>query len=101
MCVAHSRMDSIKSCIQETIKGVVHLGNPFFLCEYMVRQLNSYSITMIELLVFIFIDVDTRMGNFYTLKQKFNTYEQCQLYVEQHPDDRIGLTYCKPVDTDK
>jgi len=56
---------------------------------------------MIELLVFIFIDVDNRMGNFHILKQKFNTYEQCQLYVEQHPDKMIGLTYCKPVDTDK
>ena len=56
---------------------------------------------MIELLLFLFTDFDNRMGNFHILKQKFNTYEQCQLYVEQHPDDRIGLTYCKPVDTDK
>ena len=57
---------------------------------------------MIELLVFIFTDFDNRIGNFHILKQKFNTYEQCELYIEQqHPDKMIGLTYCKPVDTDK
>jgi len=28
-------MDSSKSCIQKQ-KGVVHLGNPFFLCECLV-----------------------------------------------------------------
>jgi|TARA_Y100000310_G_scaffold280393_1_gene300092 hypothetical protein len=73
---------------------------------------------MFELLIFLFVDVDTRMGNFYTLKQKFNTYHECVEYVEQHRTDSItgfgqvftltaqppifegriiGLTYCKPI----
>ena len=73
---------------------------------------------MFELLIFLFVDVDTRMGNFYTLKQKFNTYHECVEYVEQHRaysitgfgqvftltahppifEGRIiGLTYCKPI----
>ena len=73
---------------------------------------------MFELLIFLFVDVDTRMGNFYTLKQKFNTYHECVEYVEQHRADSItgfgqvftltahppifegriiGLTYCKPI----
>ena len=73
---------------------------------------------MFELLIFLFVDVDTRMGNFYTLEQKFNTYHECVEYVEQHRADSItgfgqvftltahppifegriiGLTYCKPI----
>jgi hypothetical protein len=76
---------------------------------------------MFELLIFLFVDVDTYMGNFYTLKQKFNTYHECAEYVEQHRADSagkigqvftltaqppifegriIGLTYCKPVGTE-
>ena len=71
------------------------------------------------LIIFLFTDIDTRMGNFYTLKQKFNTYHECKEYVEQHKADSItgfgevfapsahqpifqgriiGLTYCKPID---
>jgi len=70
------------------------------------------------LIIFLFTDIDTRMGNFYTLKQKFNDYYECAEYVEQHRVDSstgfgqvftpsahppifkgriIGLTYCKPV----
>ena len=71
------------------------------------------------LIIFLFTDIDTRMGNFYTLKQKFNGYHECAEYVEQHRADSttgfgqvftssahppifkgriIGLTYCKPID---
>ena len=71
------------------------------------------------LIIFLFANVDTRMGNYYTLKQKFSTYHACAEYVEQHTADSstgfgqiftpsahppifkgriIGLTYCKPVD---
>jgi len=70
---------------------------------------------MIELLLFLFTDVDTRMGNFYIHEQKFNTYEHCIKYIEENKIDSptkfgqiytptgqvIGLTYCKPIDTDK
>mgnify|MGYP001158599582 CR=1 FL=1 len=71
------------------------------------------------LIIFLFTNVDIRMGNYYTLKQKFNDYYECAEYVEQHTVDSptgfgqiftpsghppifkgkiIGLTYCKPVD---
>ena len=64
------------------------------------------------LLIFLFANLDTYTGNFYTIKQKFNTYHECKEYVEQHTVDSttgfgqvftptnqiIGLTYCKPVD---
>ena len=64
---------------------------------------------MIELLLFLFTDIDNRMGNFYTLKHKFNTYQECNQYIQEHTEENIytptgqpiGLTYCKPVDTDK
>ena len=70
---------------------------------------------MIELLLFLFTDFDNRMGSYHTLKQKFYTYEHCIEYVEKNtiynPDGMgqifiptnqiIGLTYCKPIDTDK
>jgi len=71
------------------------------------------------LIIFLFANLDTYIGNFYTIKQKFNTYHECKEYVEQHTADSItgfgqvftpsahppifkgriiGLTYCKPVD---
>ena len=71
------------------------------------------------LIIFLFTNVDTRMGNYYTLKQKFSTYHECAEYVKQHRADSItgfgqvftpsahppifqgriiGLTYCKPID---
>ena len=71
------------------------------------------------LIIFLFTNIDTRMGNLHTLKQKFPTYHECKEYVEQHTVDNItgfgqvftlsahppifegriiGLTYCKPVD---
>ena len=75
---------------------------------------------MFELFLFLFTDFDNRMGNFHTLKQKFDTYHECVEYVEQHRADSItefgqvftptahppifegkiiGLTYCRPIDT--
>jgi hypothetical protein len=65
---------------------------------------------MIELLLFLFTDFDNRMGNFYTVKHKFHTYQECNDYIKEHTIEEniytptgqaIGLTYCKPVDTDK
>ena len=65
---------------------------------------------MIELLLFLFTDFDNRMGNFYIHEQKFNTYQECNQYIQEHTTEEniytptgqaIGLTYCKPVDTDK
>ena len=71
------------------------------------------------LFIFLFINMETYTGNYYTLKQKFNTYHECVEYVEQHRADSItgfgevftptahppifqgriiGLTYCKPID---
>ena len=64
------------------------------------------------LLIFLFANLDTYTGNFYTINQEFNTYHECKEYVEQHTVDSttgfgqvftptnqiIGLTYCKPVD---
>ena len=71
------------------------------------------------LLIFLFANLDTYTGNFYTIKQKFNTYYACKEYIKQHTVDSptelgqiftpsahppilqgriIGLTYCKPVD---
>ena len=71
------------------------------------------------LIIFLFANLDTYTGNFYTIKQKFNTYHACAEYVEQHTVDSptelgeiftpsayppilqgriIGLTYCKPID---
>jgi len=71
------------------------------------------------LIIFLFANLDTYTGNFYTLKQKFKDYYACAEYVEQHRADSItklgqvftpsahppifegriiGLTYCKPVD---
>ena len=64
------------------------------------------------LIIFLFANLDTYTGNFYTIKQKFNTYHECKEYVEQHTVDSttgfgqvftptnqiIGLTYCKPID---
>ena len=63
----------------------------------------------------MFTDFDTYTGNFYTPKQKFNTYHECIEYVEQHRVDSttgfgqvftptnqiIGLTYCKPIDIEE
>ena len=65
------------------------------------------------LLIFLFANLDTYTGNFYTHKQKFNTYHECKEYVEQHTVDSttgfgqiftptnqiIGLTWCRPIDT--
>ena len=64
---------------------------------------------MIELLLFLFTDVDTHMGNFHIHEHKFNTYQECNQYIQEHIEENIytptgqaiGLTYCKPVDTDK
>ena len=67
------------------------------------------------LLIFLFANLDTYTGNFYTIKQKFNTYHECKEYVEQHTVDSItefgqvftptnqiiGLTYCKPIDIEE
>ena len=64
------------------------------------------------LIIFLFTNLDTYTGNFYTPNQKFNTYHECVEYVEQHRVDSttgfgqvftptnqiIGLTYCKPID---
>ena len=71
------------------------------------------------LIIFLFANFDTYTGNFYTIKQKFNTYYACKEYIKQHTVDNtaelgqiftpsahppilqgriIGLTYCKPVD---
>ena len=64
------------------------------------------------LIIFLFTDFDTRMGNFYTINQEFKEYYACAEYVEKHRADSItklgqvftptnqiiGLTYCKPVD---
>ena len=64
------------------------------------------------LIIFLFVNMDTYTGNFYTLKQKFKDYYACAEYVEQHRADSttgfgqvftptnqiIGLTYCKPID---
>ena len=64
------------------------------------------------LLIFLFANLDTYTGNFYTIKQKFSTYHECKEYVKQHTVDSttgfgqvftptnqiIGLTYCKPID---
>ena len=67
----------------------------------------------------MFANLDTYTGNFYTIKQKFNTYYACKEYIKQHTVDSptelgqiftpsahppifegriIGLTYCKPID---
>ena len=74
------------------------------------------------LLIFLFANLDTYTGNFYTIKQKFNTYHECIEYVEQHKADSItgfgevftpsahlpifegriiGLTWCKPIDIEE
>ena len=64
------------------------------------------------LIIFLFANLDTYTGNFYTINQEFNTYHECKEYVEQHTVDSttgfgqvftptnqiIGLTYCKPID---
>ena len=71
------------------------------------------------LIIFLFVNMDTHTGNFYTLKQKFKDYYACAEYVEQHKADSttgfgqvftptahppifqgriIGLTYCKSVE---
>ena len=71
------------------------------------------------LIIFLFANLDTYTGNFYTIKQKFNTYHECKEYVEQYTVDSttgfgqvftpsahqpifqgriIGLTYCKQID---
>ena len=39
---------------------------------------------MIELLLFLFTDFDNRMGNFHTVKHKFNTYQECNQYIYEH-----------------
>ena len=64
---------------------------------------------MIELLLFLFTDFDNRMGNFHTVDTKFPTYQECNQYIQEHIEENIytptgqviGLTYCKPIDTDK
>ena len=38
---------------------------------------------MIELLLFLFTDFDNRMGNFHTVKHKFNTYQECNDYIKR------------------
>ena len=64
------------------------------------------------LIIFLFANLDTYTGNFYTIKQEFKDYYACAEYVEQHRADSttgfgqvftptnqiIGLTYCKPID---
>jgi len=71
------------------------------------------------LIIFLFANLDTYMGNYYTLKQKFSTYHECVEYVEQHKADSItgfgevftptahppifqgriiGLTWCRPIE---
>ena len=72
------------------------------------------------LIIFLFANFDTYTGNFYTINQEFKDYYACKEYVEQHRADSItefgqvftpsahppifegriiGLTYCKPIDT--
>ena len=65
------------------------------------------------LIIFLFANLDTYTGNFYTINQEFNTYHECKEYVEQHTVDSttgfgqvftptnqiIGLTWCRPIDT--
>ena len=74
------------------------------------------------LIIFLFTNVDTRMGNYYTLKQKFSTYHECIEYVEQHKAHSItgfgevftptahppifegriiGLAWCRPIDIEE
>ena len=51
----------------------------------------------------------SHMGNFHIHEHKFNTYQECNQYIQEHIEENIytptgqaiGLTYCKPVDTDK
>ena len=71
------------------------------------------------LIIFLFTNMDTYTGNFYTIKQEFKDYYACAEYVEQHsvysstefrqvfiPTAHppifqgriIGLTYCKSVE---
>lgn len=56
---------------------------------------------MIELILFIFSDVENRLGKFYVLDQVFPTYEHCQMFVEEKVLQRndVGLTYCTTLDT--
>ena len=56
---------------------------------------------MIELILFIFSDVENRLGRFYVLDQVFPTYEHCQMFVEEKVLQRndVGLTYCTTLDT--
>ena len=74
------------------------------------------------LFIFLFINMETYTGNYYTLKQKFSTYHECTEYVEQHRADSttgfgqvftltahppifegriIGLTWCRPIDIEE
>ena len=74
------------------------------------------------LFIFLFINMETYTGNYYTLKQKFSTYHACAEYVEQHRVDSpagfgqvftptahppifqgriIGLAWCRPIDTEE
>ena len=56
---------------------------------------------MIELILFIFFDIENRLGKFYVLDQVFPNYEHCQMFVEEKVWQRhdIGLTYCTTLDT--
>jgi hypothetical protein len=56
---------------------------------------------MIELILFIFFDIENKIGKFYVLDQVFPTYEHCQMFVEEKVWQRhdIGLTYCTTLDT--
>ena len=67
------------------------------------------------LIIFLFANLDTYTGNFHTINQEFNTYHECIEYVEQHTVDSttgfgqvftptnqiIGLTWCRPIDTEE
>jgi len=55
---------------------------------------------MIELIVFVFTDIDNRLGYFGVFDYVFMNYEQCAMYVENNLSFRkdIGLTYCAPLD---
>ena len=58
---------------------------------------------MIELILFIFSDVENRLGSYHVLDQVFPTLNHCQEFVEEKLFDRndIGMSYCAPLDTHK
>jgi len=60
-----------------------------------------FMVKMTELIVFVFTDIDNRLGYFGVFDYVFMNYEQCAMYVENTLWNRqdIALTYCAPLDT--